>query len=189
MAKSSHPERISEKLAGLPASSGCYLFKDDKDEVVYIGKAKSLRSRVRSYFTNASSDNRYFIPMLRHLVADVETVVTGSEKEAAVLENELIKKHQPRFNVKLRDDKDFLCLRLDEKQKWPRLVTVRRPSADGARYFGALPLRYKCSTHIAPGEQALSIAHLYRQRVAFAQATLFAISDQALCCAVRLRHR
>ncbi len=136
MAKSAHPVAVRDKLAGLTASSGCYLFKDAKDTIVYVGKAKSLRSRVRSYFTNASSDNRYFIPMLRHIVVDLETVVTRSEKEAAVLENELIKKHQPRFNVKLRDDKDFLCLRLDEKKEWPRLETVRRPSADGARYFG-----------------------------------------------------
>src|SRR5262249_19169887 len=74
--------------------------------------------------------------ILRRLVRDLETVVTATEKEAAVLENELVKQHQPRFNVKLRDDKDFLCLRLDEHKKWPRLETVRRPSPDAARYFG-----------------------------------------------------
>jgi excinuclease ABC subunit C len=124
------------KLAELPAAAGCYLFKDRAGAIVYVGKAKSLRSRVRSYFQEASSDSRYFIPILRRRVADIETVVTASEKEAAVLENELIKKHQPRFNVKLRDDKDFLCLRLDPKADWPRLEPVRRPSADGARYFG-----------------------------------------------------
>lgn len=132
----SDQERIEQKLGALPAQSGCYLFKDSASEIVYVGKAKSLRSRVRSYFQASSSDERYFIPMLRDLVADLETVVTQSEKEAAVLENELIKKHQPRFNVKLRDDKDFLCLRLDRKRAWPRLDLVRRPKADGARYFG-----------------------------------------------------
>ncbi|HHH10991.1 MAG TPA: excinuclease ABC subunit UvrC [Sorangium sp.] len=136
MAKPPLPDAVQQKLAGLPASSGCYLFKDAAQAVVYVGKAKSLRSRVRSYFAKSRSDNRYFIPLLRRLVADVETVVTNTEKEAAVLENDLIKKHQPRFNAKLRDDKDFLCLRLDEKKRWPRLETVRRPSADGARYFG-----------------------------------------------------
>ncbi|MBK9262212.1 MAG: excinuclease ABC subunit UvrC [Polyangiaceae bacterium] len=112
------------------------MFIDKAGVVIYVGKAKSLRSRVRSYFSDGGSDTRYFIPILRRIVRDLETVVTSTEKEAAVLENELIKKHQPRFNVKLRDDKDFLCLRLDPKSDWPRLETVRRPSPDGARYFG-----------------------------------------------------
>lgn len=131
-----YPEVLAQKLENLAPKSGCYLFKDGKGEVLYVGKAKSLRSRVRSYFQPSSSDERYFIPFLRDVVADLETVVTATEKEAAVLENELIKKHQPRFNVKLRDDKDFLCLRLDKTKTWPRLETVRRPKADGARYFG-----------------------------------------------------
>lgn len=124
------------KLDTLPPRPGCYLFIDKAGAVIYVGKAKSLRSRVRSYFSDGGSDTRYFIPILRRIVRDLETVVTSTEKEAAVLENELIKKHQPRFNVKLRDDKDFLCLRLDAKAEWPRLETVRRPSPDGARYFG-----------------------------------------------------
>lgn len=130
------PGLLEAKLESLPKSPGCYLFKDKAGAVVYIGKAKSLRSRVHSYFQESGSDSRYFIPILRRLVRDLETVVTGSEKEAAVLENELIKQHQPRFNVKLRDDKDFLCLRLDTTKAWPRIETVRRPSPDGARYFG-----------------------------------------------------
>jgi len=129
-------ELILAKLESLPRSPGCYLFKGADGEVVYVGKAKSLRSRVKSYFQEGGSDARYFIPILRRIVRDLETVVTGTEKEAAVLENDLIKQHQPRFNVKLRDDKDFLCLRLDPQKDWPRLETVRRPSADGARYFG-----------------------------------------------------
>jgi excinuclease ABC subunit C len=124
------------KLDTLPPRPGCYMFIDKAGVVVYVGKAKSLRSRVRSYFSDGGSDTRYFIPILRRIVRDLETVVTSTEKEAAVLENELIKKHQPRFNVKLRDDKDFLCLRIDPKSEWPRLETVRRPSPDGARYFG-----------------------------------------------------
>ena len=127
---------LEQKLKLLPASPGCYLFSDKKGAVLYVGKAKSLRSRVRSYFQEGGSDSRYFIPLLRRIIRDLETVVTATEKEAAVLENELIKKHKPRFNVKLRDDKDFLCLRLDPTKSWPRLETVRRPSPDGARYFG-----------------------------------------------------
>jgi excinuclease ABC subunit C len=127
---------LEAKLQSLPKAAGCYLFKDKTGAVVYVGKAKSLRSRVKSYFQDAGSDARYFIPILRKIVRDLETVVTSSEKEAAVLENDLIKQHQPRFNVKLRDDKDFLCLRIDTQKEWPRLETVRRPSPDGARYFG-----------------------------------------------------
>lgn len=134
--ETNYQEQVDAKLAALTAQSGCYLFKDANDEIIYVGKAKSLRARVRSYFQSSSSDERYFIPILREVVADLETVVTATEKEAAVLENELIKKHQPRFNVKLRDDKDFLCLKLDRKREWPRLDLVRRPKADGARYFG-----------------------------------------------------
>lgn len=124
------------KLDTLPPRPGCYMFIDKAGAVIYVGKAKSLRSRVRSYFSDGGNDTRYFIPILRRIVRDLETVVTSTEKEAAILENELIKKHHPRFNVKLRDDKDFLCLRLDPKNEWPRLETVRRPSPDGARYFG-----------------------------------------------------
>jgi excinuclease ABC subunit C len=129
-------ELLAAKLESLPPTPGCYLFMDKAGGVVYVGKAKSLRSRVRSYFQEAGSDARYFIPILKRIVRDLETVVTASEKEAAVLENQLIKQHQPRFNVKLRDDKDFLCLRLDPQKPWPRLETVRRPPSDGARYFG-----------------------------------------------------
>lgn len=127
---------LESKLESLPVSPGCYVFIGAEREVLYVGKAKSLRSRVRSYFQASGSDERYFIPLLRRIVTDLETVVTSTEKEAAVLENELVKRHQPRFNVKLRDDKDFLCLRLDERAAWPRLDTVRRPTPDGARYFG-----------------------------------------------------
>ncbi len=127
---------VAAKLESLPVRPGCYLFYDKNRECLYVGKAKSLRSRVRSYFQENTGDERYFIPILRTLVRDLETVVTSTEKEAAVLENELIKKNKPRFNVKLRDDKDFLCLRLDPKKEWPLLETVRRPEEDGARYFG-----------------------------------------------------
>lgn len=130
------PDVVQEKLDALPVSPGVYLFKDKKGSVVYVGKAKSLRSRVRSYFQEGNSDNRYFIPILQRTIGDLDTVVTGSEKEAAILENNLIKQHRPRYNVKLRDDKEYISLRLDPKAEWPRLWVVRRPSQDGARYFG-----------------------------------------------------
>ena len=133
------PAVVTEKLDALPASPGVYLFKDKKGTVVYVGKAKSLRSRVRSYFQEGTSDNRYFIPILQKTLGDLDTIVTGSEKEAAILENNLIKEYRPRYNIKLRDDKDYICLRLDVKEDWPRLWVVRRPTADPAgrlRYFG-----------------------------------------------------
>ncbi len=132
------PELVTEKLQSLPAQPGCYLFKDKKGEVVYVGKAKSLRSRVRSYFQEGSSDNRIFIPILLRTIGDLETIVTLTEKEAAILENTLIKEHRPRYNVKLRDDKDYLCLRIGTDHPWPRLTPVRGRSMkkDGARYFG-----------------------------------------------------
>jgi excinuclease ABC subunit C len=127
---------LEDKLSTLPVKPGVYLFRGAGGQVLYIGKAKSLRSRVRSYFQPGSSDERMYLPALVGQVEDVETFVTASEKEAAILENSLIKEYQPRFNVKLRDDKEFLSLRLDPDADWPRLELVRRPKGDGAHYFG-----------------------------------------------------
>ncbi len=126
---------LREVLDRIPAEPGVYLMKDKKGRVVYIGKAASLRARVRSYFTR-SGDTRAFVSLLGRLLSDVETVVTNNEKEALLLENNLIKKHQPRFNVNLRDDKNYLVLRLDPRLDYPRLEVVRRIGTDGARYFG-----------------------------------------------------
>ncbi len=131
------PPHVLEKLEALPAQPGVYLFKDDKGEVVYVGKAKSLRSRVRSYFQAGGSDSRYFIAILQRSVGDLETLVTASEKEATILENTLIKQHAPRYNVKLRDDKDFLSLRLDLAHEWPRLTVMRRRTSRSAGTKGA----------------------------------------------------
>jgi excinuclease ABC subunit C len=127
---------IEQKLALLPGQPGCYLFKDKQGGVLYVGKAKSLRSRVRSYFQDGGSDVRAFIPFLRRHVHDLETIVTATEKEAAVLENSLIKERKPRYNVKLRDDKEFLSLRLAAEHAYPRLELVRKPKKDGASYYG-----------------------------------------------------
>src|SRR5688572_29452144 len=129
-------EELESRLAALPARPGCYIFRDRRGEVLYVGKAKNLRSRVRSYFQAGSSDDRAFLPFLRSAFGRFETLVTETEKEAAILENSLIKEQRPRFNVKLRDDKEFLTLRIDPAQPWPRLDLVRRPETDRARYFG-----------------------------------------------------
>jgi excinuclease ABC subunit C len=112
--------------------------KDHEGVVVYVGKAASLRARVRQYFDRGSGDDRIFVPLLEDLLGDIEVIVTRSEKEALLLENELIKRHRPRFNVRLRDDKDFIVLRLDERHPFPRLEVrrAREKRVAGARYFG-----------------------------------------------------
>lgn len=130
------PAALEERLAALPHRPGVYLMKDREGRVIYVGKAVDLSNRVRSYFQQGSSDTRPFVALLDRLLGDLETVIVSTEKEALLLENELIKKHRPRFNVQLRDDKNFLCLRLDLAHPFPRLETVRRPKRDGARYFG-----------------------------------------------------
>ena len=120
------PDLVVSKLDALPASPGVYVFLDRKGAVLYVGKARSLRSRVRSYFAPGSSDTRFFIARLDREMGDLETFVVANEKEAALLENALIKERQPRYNFKLRDDKDFLSLRLDPRdpplcdRPWPR---------------------------------------------------------------------
>jgi excinuclease ABC subunit C len=129
---------LRQKLDALPPDPGCYLMKDRQGVVVYVGKASSLRARVRQYFDPGRGDDRIFVPLLEDLLGDVEVIVTRSEKEAVLLENELIKKHRPRFNVRLRDDKDFIVLRLDERHPYPRLEVrrAREKRTPGMRYFG-----------------------------------------------------
>lgn len=119
----------------LPAEPGCYLMRDADGEVIYVGKAANLRARVRQYF-GATSDTRYFVKLLDRFLDRIDVLITSNEKEALILENELIKRHQPRFNVELKDDKNFLHLRIDDTVDWPRIDVVRRPRRDGAKYFG-----------------------------------------------------
>jgi excinuclease ABC subunit C len=133
----------ADLLDRIPTEPGVYLFKDARGAVIYVGKAKNLRSRVRQYF-RPGGDERFFVAagFLGRAVADVETIVTTSEKEGLLLENHLIKKHQPRFNVKLRDDKQYLVLRLvdpregQKRDVFPRVEVVRNIRDDSANYFG-----------------------------------------------------
>ena len=127
---------LAEILDCLPTEPGVYLMKDRRGKAIYIGKAGNLRTRVRQYFQPNTGDTRDFVPLLEGIVADIETVITTNEKEALLLENTLIKRHQPRFNVNLRDDKNYLVLRLDPEGEWPRLEVVRKIAGDGAYYFG-----------------------------------------------------
>ncbi|MBX7244198.1 MAG: excinuclease ABC subunit UvrC, partial [Candidatus Sumerlaeaceae bacterium] len=131
----------SEQLENLPTGPGVYLMKNATGEIIYVGKALSLRSRVRSYF-NAAGDGRFKVPIMRRHVVDIETIVTASEKEAFLLENTLIKQHRPKYNVLLRDDKTFISMRFRMNHDYPRLEQVRvrpdRPIARSDRdlYFG-----------------------------------------------------
>lgn len=125
---------LEARAAELPTTSGVYLFKDRRGKVLYVGKAVNLRARVRQYL--AGADERDMVPFLVRSAADVECVVTDTEKEALLLENTLIKKHRPRFNAKLRDDSNFLHLRIDPRRPWPQYELVRRIRDDGARVFG-----------------------------------------------------
>lgn len=127
-------DTLTQKIDDLPIQPGVYLFKNSRGKVLYVGKATSLRARVRQYF--AGHDSRQMVPFLVSAIADLEVIVTNTPKEALLLENTLIKKHRPRFNVKLRDDSNYLHLRLDLNQSWPRYRVVRNVGRDRARYFG-----------------------------------------------------
>ncbi|NVN90001.1 MAG: excinuclease ABC subunit UvrC [Desulfuromonadales bacterium] len=126
---------LEDKIRQLPAVPGVYLMRDDKGEIIYVGKARSLRQRVRSYF-GASADSRYQVKFLMAKVVDIDIVLTDTEKEALLLENTLIKQHRPRYNLELKDDKTYFSLRLDPAEQFPRFGLVRKIPRDGARYFG-----------------------------------------------------
>ncbi len=128
--------------------------KNAKGKVFYIGKAKNLRSRLRSYFSG--SDTRAFVLLLDRLLADIEVILTATEQEALIVENDLIKEHRPRHNIKLVDDKRYLCLRLDTRKDYPRVEIRRSFKRDGARYFGP----YSSATSI---RQTLNILNRYFQ--------------------------
>src|SRR5882724_9572877 len=126
---------LEEKIDQVPDRPGVYLYKDAKAQIVYIGKAASLRSRVRSYF----QESRARDPKTDALVGqirDLEYIVTANELEAMILESTLVKKHRPRYNIILRDDKHYPFLKLTTNEEFPRLVVARRVQKDGATYFG-----------------------------------------------------
>jgi excinuclease ABC subunit C len=129
------PEKVASKLPHLPDGPGVYLWKSADGQILYVGKAKSLRSRVRSYFGADHEES----PKTRHLVgkiADVETIVVPSEAHALILEANLIKEYKPRFNISLRDDKSYPYIKVTVHEAFPRVYVTRRLQNDGARYFG-----------------------------------------------------
>src|SRR6476620_3691981 len=130
---------LDEKLKEIPRTPGVYLHKDAEGKIIYIGKAKNLRNRVRSYFqAGRTGDFSYGIKTdeLVRQIADVEFIVTDNEVEAFILEASLVKKHQPYFNYKLKDDKSYPHLKLTVNEPFPKCVITRRIQNDGALYFG-----------------------------------------------------
>ncbi|MBI4605578.1 MAG: excinuclease ABC subunit UvrC [Planctomycetes bacterium] len=127
--------QLLEKIGRFPTSPGVYIMKDASSRILYIGKAVSLRARVRSYF-GSSADSRVFHRLLVSRVADVDCIVAESEAEALILENNLIKKHRPVYNIRLKDDKTYVSIKVTMAEEWPRVVVVRRYKRDGNLYFG-----------------------------------------------------
>lgn len=148
-------DALQSKLAHLPGSPGVYLFKNEQGEIIYIGKAAVLADRVRSYFQKGTDHSLKTSLLVSH-ITDVETMVTRSELEALILESNLVKRHKPRFNIVLRDDKQYPYVRLPIKEDFPRLSIVRRVQKDGALYYGpytpanALRETLKVIKHVFP---------------------------------------
>jgi excinuclease ABC subunit C len=127
-------DRLEEKLASTPVGAGVYLLKDAAGKVIYVGKAVNLRSRVRCYLRGG--DERSQVRFLVGRLSDFETLVTSSEKEALILENNLIKQYAPRYNIRLKDDKSYVSVKVTLRDAWPRVLVTRRIVKDGSRYFG-----------------------------------------------------
>ena len=127
--------QLKEQLSSVPPKPGVYLMKDEKGKVIYVGKAVNLRSRVRSYF-HASADHSPKTHYLKQDIVDLDFIVTASELEALILECNLIKKYQPRYNVRLKDDKRYPYIKITWQEPYPRIFTVRRMQNDGAKYYG-----------------------------------------------------
>jgi len=134
MAIALHLDRLKQRAAALPACPGVYFFKDAANRVIYVGKAKSLRVRVRGYFVEERLSDAKTGGLISE-AREIEYIAVANEKEALALENNLIKERQPRFNVLLRDDKTYPYIKLT-KERFPRVYVTRRLRKDGASYFG-----------------------------------------------------
>ena len=128
-------EAVLDKVRNLTTQPGVYLWKNDKGQIIYVGKAVNLRNRVRSYVRHDAKRAPKVTAMMSH-AADVETIVVANEMEALILENTLIKKHRPRYNIMLRDDKTYPYIKVTVQEDYPRVFMTRRVHRDGARYFG-----------------------------------------------------
>lgn len=146
-------KQLREALHKYPTSPGVYIMRDIAGEVIYVGKAINLRNRVKNYF--GRGDGRSQIEFLMRRVNTIETLVVESEEQAFVLERDLIQRHKPRYNIMLRDDKNYLSVRIDQNKAWPRIETTRKVEQDGALYFGPYPY----------GAEIKSLLHVIKQVV------------------------
>ncbi len=128
-------DMIRQKLKDLPTQSGVYIMKSQSGQILYVGKARNLKNRVNQYFANSSNKTEKTIRLVSH-IADFEYIITANEIEALVLENNLIKKHKPPYNIMLKDDKSYPFVRINVKQDFPKVEVVRKLKNDGAKYFG-----------------------------------------------------
>lgn len=146
--KNTHINNSLVNIDSVPTSPGCYIFFDDKNKVIYVGKANNLKARIRSYLQN--TDTRFHVRFLISKARKVEFIVTTTEREALLLENTLIKQYKPRYNIRLKDDKNYLSLRINPSEDYPRLTFTRKPKKDNAVYFG-------------PFHSASTIREIYKQ--------------------------
>lgn len=137
--RSDAPNLLTEKLTALPEAPGVYLFKDARGRVLYVGKAIVLKNRVRTYFHVSGAERNAWLGELVSRIADLEVLTTRSEKEALILECNLIKIYRPPFNIRFKDDKGYPFLKVTLNEPYPTLVITRQPKEDGARYFGPYP--------------------------------------------------
>lgn len=131
----SNSELIKEKLKLLPTQPGVYLMKDNREQIIYVGKAINLKNRVKQYFQSSRNHSAKTLALVSH-ICDFETIITDNELEALILECNLIKKHRPKYNIMLRDDKTYPYLKVTLNEEYPRIVISRRVIKDGSRYFG-----------------------------------------------------
>jgi excinuclease ABC subunit C len=131
---------VAERLRSMPVNPGVYLMKNAAGEIIYVGKASCLRNRVRSYFTGSDLTPKT-LELVRHIL-DIEFYITGSEEEALLLELNLIKRHRPHYNIRLKDDKGYPYIKIDLSEEWPRVQITRNVTSDKSRYFGPFASAY-----------------------------------------------
>lgn len=153
---------IAEKLANLPALPGVYIMKDSRGKIIYVGKAKILKNRVRQYFHESANHTPKVVAMVSH-IADFEYIVCDSEYEALCLESNLIKKNLPKYNILLKDDKHYPYIKVTLNEEYPKIMSVRRIENDGARYFGPYPGRGTVKNTLDAVRKIFKVQHCKKQ--------------------------
>ncbi len=159
--------RLKTKLSQTPETPGVYLHKNDKNEIIYVGKAKNLKSRLKSYFQNSGHTSK--TQSLVENIEDFDFILTNNEYESIIAENNLIKHHKPKYNVLLKDGKTYPYLRMNLKDKWPQLTFTRKKKSDGALYFGPYP-------NVVDLDKILSVIHKFFPLVRCSKHTFKTIS-------------